>query len=227
MRKSHRFGLPLVIVVGIALMATGCKPPDMNATGGLVAMDRPAEPAAPADPAARGGIDVSAPPPMAEQLQPASPTAAPENVAPPPSIPIVANPGLIPVDEASSRGAQDGNQQPAGNPPMPASRGGSAFRLSAGVAVPQSLPMGTVMAMSVDYQIAGPLNNSSKYVWVVTSEGGGNVEVPLQPEVQGTLQAFFLQLRPEHRPFNCHIDEVSPGGRRTRVSNVATMQTSY
>jgi hypothetical protein len=83
------------------------------------------------------------------------------------------------------------------------------------------------MGMSVDYQIAGPLNQSSQYVWVVSSQGGGSVEAALPLQGKGTLQAFFSQLRPEHRPFHCHIDEVSPSGRRTRVSNVATMQTNY
>jgi hypothetical protein len=103
----------------------------------------------------------------------------------------------------------------------------AAIRLSAGIAVPQSLPTGTVMAMSVDYAIAGPLNQSSRFVWVAASQEGGNVEVAVQLQQSGTLQAFFRQLRPEHRPFNCYIEEVAPGGRRTRISNVATMQTNY
>jgi hypothetical protein len=143
-----------------------------------------------------------------------------------PSVPITANPDLIPVDVASSRGTPVEGRQPSPSQ-SPASRGVPAIRLSAGIAVPQSLPTGTAMGMSVDYQIAGPLNLSSQYMWVVSSQAGENVEVAAPLQTMGTLQAFFSQLRPEHRPFHCHIDEISPGGRRTRVSNVATMQTSY
>ena len=155
-----------------------------------------------------------------------TPSASQSSPPGPPSIPIVANPGPIPVDVASG-GNQQGSAQPAGGQSAPSQpRERVQFRLKAGVAVPQSLPTGTAMGMSVDYQ-AGGLNQSSRYVWVVTSEGGGNVEQAFQPRTQGTLQTFFLDLRPEHRPFNSHIEEVSPGGQRTRVSNVAVMQTSY
>ena len=83
------------------------------------------------------------------------------------------------------------------------------------------------MGMSVDYAFAGGLNPSSKYVWVISSEGGGDVEAEVKLEVSGTLQSFVPKLRPEHRPFNCRIEEIAPSGRRIVVSNVAAMQTSY
>jgi hypothetical protein len=223
MAHTKRFWLPLACLIGAALGISGCKPSDLPATGGLVATDRPVETAA--DPPLRAAAHETT---VAPQVEPALPPAA-ENPPPIPSTPIVASPGLIPVDVASGGSAQGGTQQPAGNPSSPpvAPRGVPPIRLSAGIAVPQSLPMGTVMGMSVDYQVFGALNGSSRYVWVVSSEGGGNVEVAMPPQSEGTLQAFFLKLRPEHRPFNCHIDEIAPGGKRTRVSNVAAMQTNY
>ena len=211
-------GLPLVCLAAAMISLAGCKP---DVPGGLVAADRPTDPAAQqaaAEPS--DGIAAASPQPVA----PSSPPATGEEW--PPSIPIVANPGLIPVDVASG-GGQQGSAQPAGSQSAAIQpRARTLFRLSAGVAVPQSLPTGTAMGMSVDYQ-SGGLNQSSRYVWVVKSEGGGNVEQPFEPLAQGTLQTFFLDLRPEHRPFNSHIEEISPSGRRTRVSNVAVMQTSY
>jgi hypothetical protein len=226
MARNPRRWLPLVCLATAGLLLPGCKP-EIPTAGGLVATDRPEESAAVDEAAAQPAHAASTSLPT-EQASPAALPPIIESSPPSTSIPIVANPGLIPVDEASSRGPQGGVQQPAGSQSPPgAARGNASMHLSAGVAVPQSLPMGTVMAMSVDYAISGPLNNSSRYVWVVTSQGGGNVEVAMQPQVTGTLQAFFLALRPEHRPFNCHIEEISPGGRRTRVSNVAAMQTNY
>lgn len=226
MATNRRRWLPLVCLAAASLILPGCKP-EIPTAGGLVATDRPVESAAADVVAAEPGEAATASSSW-EPVPAIVPAPASDQTPPPPSIPIVANPGLIPVDEASSRGPQVGVQQPADSQSTaPAARGVSSIRLSAGIAVPQSLPMGTVMAMSVDYAIAGPLNNSSRYVWVVSSQAGENVEVAVQPKVTGTLQAFFLKLRPEHRPFNCHIEEISPGGRRTRVSNVATMQTNY
>ena len=215
---ANRVGGLLLLHSALVLCLTGCKP---EPTGGLVAADRPAEAAAETSIAAQ-------PAPESSSTQPAPPSAnssAADQAPPPPSIPIAANPGLIPVEVAS--GGQQGSSQSAGGQSgvSPASER-ALFRLSAGVAVPQSLPTGTAMGMSVDYQ-AGGFNQSSRYVWVVSSEGGGTVEQPFQPRTKGTLQTFFLDLRPEHRPFNSYIEEVSPGGRRTRVSNVAAMQTNY
>ncbi|HUE71603.1 MAG TPA: hypothetical protein VMP01_12025 [Pirellulaceae bacterium] len=226
MATNRRRWLPLVCLTAASLVLPGCKP-EIPTAGGLVATDRPVESAA-ADGVAADPGEVAAASLSWEPVPAIVPAPASDQTPPPPSIPIVANPGLIPVDEASSRGSQGDASQPAGSQSPPAAvRGTASIRLSAGVAVPQSLPMGTVMGMSVDYAIDGPLNNSSRYVWVVSSQAGENVEVAMQPKVTGTLQLFFLKLRPENGPFNCHIDEISPGGRRTRVSNVATMQTNY
>ncbi len=229
----RRTWLPLFSLACAALALASCKPPEIPATGGLVATNRPGE--QPAQPEATSATaapvaPVDGPPavginqPPLERVAPAAPSA------PAPSTPIVANPGLIPVDVASSGGVPPaGSQQPqsgsraSGTKP----RGVPPIRLSAGIAVPQSLPMGTVMGLSVDYTVFGALDGSSRYVWVVSSQGGGDIDVEQKLAASGTLQAFFLKLRPEHRPFNCRIDEIAPGGRRTAVSNVAAMQTSY
>ncbi|MGI8977729.1 MAG: hypothetical protein ACR2FY_00740 [Pirellulaceae bacterium] len=127
--------------------------------------------------------------------------------------------------------------QPQGSPglssPAKSSAGSSAeapghsIHLSAGIAVPQSLPTGTVMAISVDYSSNAALHPSARYLWVIKSAAGEAVnEVKL--EDSGNLSAFFLQLRPEHRPFSARIEEVTPGSkRRTVISNELPLKTDY
>lgn len=125
-----------------------------------------------------------------------------------------------------------GENSPAKTPSSPAAASptggqGKSIHLSAGVAVPQSLPIGTVMAMSVDYSVDARLNPSSRYVWVIKSAAGETLsEVKL--DNSGNLSAFFEQLKPEHRPFSARIEEDTPGSdRRTIVSNEVALKTSY
>jgi hypothetical protein len=229
----HRW-VTLTGLACVALVLAGCEPPPMPAAGGLVSTSQPAAPetdglqlGAPLPTAAAQAEPEYAPPPVfsaeadatSQPALPAAPAAA--------STPLIANPGLIPVDQANSGGAPKGNGPSSARSTAPPPTRNTSIRLSAGVALPQSLPTGTAMGMSIDYAFAGGLNQSSRYLWVISSEGGGEVETEVNLAVSGTLQSFFLKLRPEHKPFNCRIEEVLPGGRRVRVSNVAPMQTSY
>jgi hypothetical protein len=69
------------------------------------------------------------------------------------------------------------------------------------------------MGMSVDYVFtAGQPLPSQRYVWVIEPAQGDPVKQPVQLSHSGTLQAFFPQLRPQHGPFQAHI-ESSDGGR--------------
>jgi hypothetical protein len=239
----------------------GCEPPKMPGTGGLIST-RQQEAQAPsarapgetAIPAASADADQTAyapihdptqvpleTPPAAESSAAGESATPPAPQAPPPAgTPIVANSGLIPVDQIGKAGAQSAAPGQAGargqGAPAAAARGQSTpaatsgvppIQLSAGIAVPQSLPTGTQMGVSVDYAIRGALNRSSRYVLVISSEGGGNVEAEVKLATSGTLQDFVPKLRPEDRPFNCRIDEITPGGRRVRASNVAPLQTNY
>jgi len=96
-----------------------------------------------------------------------------------------------------------------------------------GIAVPQSLPVGTVMAISVDYERYAELKTSSRYALVVKSTAGEIVnEIKLEPS--GNLSVFIQQFKPEHRPFTARIEELTPGSnRRTIVSNEVTLKTDY
>jgi hypothetical protein len=105
---------------------------------------------------------------------------------------------------------------PPAAPPAPQRRTGPAIRLSAGVALPQSLPTGTAMGMSVDYAfVVGQPQPSLSYVWVIEPAKADPVRQPVELSRSGTLQAFFTGLRPEHGPFHSHI-EGSDGARLSK-----------
>ena len=112
--------------------------------------------------------------------------------------------------------------------PTPTPSPGPFINLSAGVALPQLLPEGTQIGVSVDYSLSGNLNPSSRYELVVESSKG-KVAVPVMLEARGgTIQGFLPpSVRPEDLPFRAQIDEVPPEGPRVRVSNSAVLATSY
>jgi len=101
------------------------------------------------------------------------------------------------------------------------------IHLSAGVALPQLLPEGTQMGVSVDYKINGPLK-SSRYVLVIESSAGQlALPIKLSP-LGGTLHDFLPpSIRPEHKPFRARIDEHQGTGNAVPASNTAPLQTSY
>jgi hypothetical protein len=101
----------------------------------------------------------------------------------------------------------------AAKPAAPQRRTGPSIRLSAGVALPQSLPTGTAMGISVDYTFTiGQPRPREAYVWVIEAANADSVKQPVQLSPSGTLQQFFTQLRPQHGPFHAHI-EASDGTR--------------
>jgi len=132
-----------------------------------------------------------------------------------------------PQAQPSQQGQQPQPAAPANPSNSPAPTPERFIHLSAGIAVPQSLPVGTVMAISVDYERYAELKTSSRYALVVKSTGGEIVnEVQLQPS--GNLSVFIQQFKPEHRPFTARIEELTLGSnRRTIVSNEVTLKTDY
>jgi hypothetical protein len=100
-----------------------------------------------------------------------------------------------------------------------------SIRLSVGLALPQTLPDGTQVGVSVDYKVTGKLNSSAKYVWVIESRQGETaMEVQIKPQ-GGNLASFLpISIRPGDSPFRARIDEVSSSGSRVRVSNVEELR---
>jgi hypothetical protein len=103
---------------------------------------------------------------------------------------------------------------PAAKPqaaPLPEPSGGQpSIRLSAGVALAQTLPTGTAMGFSVDYEFTeGQPNPSSRYVWVIEPAKGQPVKFAGPLSRKSTLQVFVQQWRPENGPFQSHIEDLS------------------
>jgi hypothetical protein len=199
---------------GIALLLlAGCEPKGPVTTQGVLtrtAANPPLPPPPPGTPAAE--VEQKANPfdrgsPAAnESPAPATPPAAasPETTAysPPPT-------------------------EPTFTPTQPtASASKPSIRLSVGIALPQTLPDGTQVGVSVDYKLtSGSLNASAKYLWVIESRQGETaMEVNLKAQ-GGNLAGFLpISIRPEDSPFKARIDELSSSGSRTRVSNVESLR---
>jgi hypothetical protein len=85
---------------------------------------------------------------------------------------------------------------------------GMMIQLSAGTALAQTLPTGTAMGFSVDYEFSsGQPGSSARYLWVIEPAGGQSVKQPIQLDSQGTLQGFVQQLRPDDGPFQTYIED--------------------
>ena len=84
-------------------------------------------------------------------------------------------------------------------------------KLSAGVALPQTGPEGTLMAFSVDYRfLDGTPNKEGQYLWIIQPAVGEPLEMPVQlKKKQDTLQTFVPQWKPNNGPFKTHIVEVA------------------
>ena len=189
----------IVLLLGSALVAVLLSGCEPPAASSTIAADVPPGP--------------PAPPAAASEQQPeipAAPAVNEENAG------TVENQPVAPADRITA-------QQPS------AAAGSSRFvNLSAGVAVPQLLPEGTQIGVSVDYTLSGSPKSSCRYLLVVESkEGDTPVPIKLDPQ-GGTFQGFLPpSVRPEHQPFRARIDEVDPQGGRVRISNSAVLATSY
>lgn len=99
-----------------------------------------------------------------------------------------------------------------------------AIHLSAGVALPQSLPTGTAMGFSVDYQCEESTSQAYRYLWVIEPAGSKAAwSQPVRLKAAGTLQMFVSEFRPEDGPFQCYLVEVDSAGaprRRTRSEDM-------
>ena len=104
-----------------------------------------------------------------------------------------------------------GSQPPPANP--------TPIKLSAGVALPQLGPEGTLMMFSVDYRfLEGRPNPDVKYAWIIQPAKGDPLEQIVKLKRADNLQAIVPQWRPENGPFKTYIDEVSPDGTRRTIS---------
>jgi hypothetical protein len=187
----------LVLATFAALLA-GCEPAGPVTTQGVLtrtAVNPPLPPPPPGSPT----------PEVVRKTNPFDRAEAPRAEAPV-TAPPVADPTYSPAE-------------PTNSSPKP------SIKLSVGIALPQTLPDGTQVGVSVDYKVTGRLNTSAKYVLVVESRAGETIfDVKLSPQ-GGNLAGFLpLSIRPEHSPFRARIDEVSSSGSGATISNIAPLQ---
>ncbi len=139
----------------------------------------------------------------------ASPT---EEIPPESTEPVSAQDAPAPTASPQPAPSRDEPSPPPPSRPSTSADpwGPGTIRLSAGVALPQSLPTGTAMGFSVDYQFtANQPTGPVPLFWVIEGGKGQSVKQPVQMTSRGTLQGFVTQFRPEHGPFNCHIEDKS------------------
>lgn len=115
------------------------------------------------------------------------------------------------------------NRPPPNLPPI---------RLAVGTALPQSLPGGTRMFFSAEYQFtSGGPKSGVHYVWVIEGRGGKKVRAILSRLAsRGQLPAGVSPFRPDDGPFQCYIEEWQRSSRRLkpgsgkRVSNTIPLR---
>ena len=207
------------LVVSTALLGAGCSTEyemvesegrESSGTAGEgspeVAADSPADAPDRAAPGLLAGSEAGAATPREEPVDspaegewavPAEPGPPATPVAPA-SDPFISAPPVEPEPVAVE-------PRPPTTPP-PAAYAQPSIQLSAGVALPQSLPTGTTMGFSVDYQFTAGEPGSSPYVWVIKPSKGQTIKQPVQLRARGTLQGFCPPLRPENGPFSTHIE---------------------
>ncbi len=197
------------MLLSAGLLAVGCSgdyelveqspaQPDDSASESSTAPAAEPPPANPPSPAPVEGTsrdDV----PEAGPSQPAERAAAPQTVV---------TAAADPAKPATSPPAPAPSASESRTPARKRRVAAAAIHLSTGVALAQTLPTGTAMGFSVDYRfIFGQPSPSSPYAWVIVPTKGQPVKQPVRLEREGTLQGFVLQLRPEHGPFETHIED--------------------
>jgi hypothetical protein len=137
--------------------------------------------------------------------------AKPQAAPPPPPV----EPSVVPPTATVSQPPPLPAAKPQAAPSAPSSSLPS-IQLSTGVALAQTLPTGTAMGFSVDYEFTqGGPNPASQYVWVIEPGKGPPVKFPVRLSRQSTLQVFVPKWRPPDGPFRSHIEDTS-GNRLSR-----------
>lgn len=203
----------LVIVVTMMSMFSGSGPARPDGGSAISTADEPAV----SDTASGGASSQSADSPNHRQaeLESRSPTdaAALDSAAPaadtsatqafPEPAPQSPPPPVAKRDEPRpSKPAQ-----PGGSPTRPTA---DTIRLSTGVALAQTLPTGTAMGFSVEYEFVNHApSGTANLIWVIESGNGKAVRQRVQMAARGTLEGFVPQFRPEDGPFNTYIEDGS------------------
>ena len=141
----------------------------------------------------------SSPPPAvsAQTVMPSdapAPPAAPADAA---AAPVASSPVANPT------AAQPQVQPRVAAPPAAPADSAPRIRLSTGVALAQTLPDGTSVLCSIDYQwVSGGAQQGIQYVWVIELGNGQRMSGPANlSKRSGTVQAILRGVKPDQGPF--------------------------
>ncbi len=207
-----------VVLVGVAILATtvGCDEPPTPPSA-------PAGRSGPPEPPVRISHDAVKSPSSpvqgesSEESRPGKTPALGGSLASPAG---ASQPGVAGGQRGNLPVTRPGAPLPSGSQPrFPA-------QLSAGMALPQSLPTGTALGMSVDYVLLETLPTAAvQAVWVIESAQAGNAEVPVRLAAQGNLMTFITNMKPEHGPFHSYLAVVFSDGHREPISPQIEMRS--
>ena len=146
-----------------------------------------------------------------------------------PSTPSAKGPTAEPVETPSQASVQT-EQPPERTAPVPSApsvppAAAVQVRLSAGVALPQTGPSGTMMGFSVDYKFAtGRPDSAAKYAWIIQRSKGPETAMSVKLKAKGTLQKFLLDWRPSDGPFTSTLVELRPDGSKHPIATSVTLR---
>lgn len=124
-----------------------------------------------------------------------------------------------PVSSAPRSGVHSASPATGTAPAVATSSRTDLVTLSAGTALPQSLPTGTTMSFSVDYTLRErPAGSSVQYFWVIERTTGSPVSIPVQLKARGNLVRLLPGWRPEHGPFRAYISARTSSGQVKQIS---------
>ncbi len=137
----------------------------------------------------------------------------------PPPNPFAPEPGTPPPQ------LEKAPLSPSVTPSPVASRADHCVQLTNGLALPQLLPTGTAMGMSVDYELRGTLPSSATQVfWVIEPSQGAQASIPVVLQDQGNLATFVVEMKPDQGPFRCQLVAQLSNGSLTPVSSPVDMR---
>lgn len=91
--------------------------------------------------------------------------------------------------------------------------------------MPQTLPTGTAMGFSVEYEVSGDVSAVERQVvWVIETANDKRAAIPVRLEQEGSLATFAPGIKSAHGPFQCFLAIVSPDGRPVKISKKVTLQ---
>lgn len=124
---------------------------------------------------------------------------------------------------ANAVAAPPPGQAPAAVTPATPTATAPRIRLSTGIALAQTLPDGTNVLCSIDYQwVSGGAQQGAEYVWVIELGNGHRMSGPANvAKARGTIEPILRGVKPDQGPFRAavYMKRTSSGSAPEPVSD--------